>query len=188
MNIGKPQRFMDHSPIDLKTIVMCIFSVGWMHVSHAQPTDQNSIETAIYKVAIDAVFSDPANVGHAYFPKTKPCQRDFFIVIPTPLKEAITLGRRQDKFIVDTLQLHKKLRRNKTAHLISLNLEKPSEVAPYQYACKIGVDAIVKKKHNTFERRLVPSPLFVKDEDYVLCFTVKRDEGEKWVVIRYMED
>jgi hypothetical protein len=163
----------------------CLFLGASHFCVQAQPTNQANVEIAVYHAAIQCVFSESRLLAHSYYVGSKPYHRDFFVLVPKNIKPELSFGKQFDKFVVDSCGLYKRVRKATYPALIIISIQEVPNTVPLQFGVHFGIEALAKISKNQFESRVVPSPLFVKDENYFLGFEVIEEENGNILVERY---
>jgi hypothetical protein len=160
----------------------------WMGISinaNAQRLTRKPSEVALYKAAINAVFTDETIIANAYYKGSKPHRKDFFVLVPSDVKEALSFGKRLDNYVVDSVRLYQALRQSRPAHLVILSFQQVPAIIQTRFGVHFGIGAIIKLDRNNIERRVVPAPILVQDENYFLGFEVVEEDNGDITVKRY---
>ncbi len=175
------QAFQDSA----KWLLFCAILLCNFNLSQAQNDHGSRVEIAIYRAAVQAVFSDTTILAHSYFLGSKPRNRDFFILVPQNIKAQLSFGRRQDKFVADSSVLYKRVRKATRPYLVLILIQQVPNKTPSQFGVHFVIDGLARVNKHQLERRLVTAPLISKDEDYFLGFEAIEEDNGNIVVRRY---
>jgi hypothetical protein len=170
----------------LKWIVCFIVMLEVSQVAIAQIPTRNEIESAVYKAAMEIVFSELRSI-RKHRNGSSLSHPDYFVMVPQSMKETIKMGRGLDNFVVDSTLLHQKLRIDKPNYILLLSMHKVANDAPYQYEIDFDILLAARKNDGANEKILMRSPFHVDVPDRLVRFTTSIDSDGKVAIKQYRD-